>query len=131
MENRHFQVPSLATYVAAKPSMGYSHLGSHDGKLDWLMHDEELNKLRKSASFGFRSGSIPSPRAATRKSAAKVNEPDVSWVNSLVKEAPAQPESGPISAEDHQQLQCHLNNGTDVIPAWLEQMYIEQEQMVA
>ncbi|MED6114813.1 hypothetical protein PIB30_084004 [Stylosanthes scabra] len=131
MANRHSEVPSLATSVAVKPSMAYSHWGSHDGKLDWPMHGEELNKLRKSASFGFRSGGIPSPRAATRMSAAKVDEPDVSWVNSLVKDATAQPESGPVSAEDQQQLQCHLNNGTDVIPAWLEQMYIDQEQMVA
>ena len=132
MGNRHSEVPSLATSVAAKPSLAYSHWGSHDGKLDWPMQGEEQNKLRKSASFGFRSSSnIPSPRAATRMSAAKVDEPDVSWVSSLVKDAPAQPEPGQFSAEDQQQLQCHLNNGTDVIPAWLEQMYIDQEQMVA
>ncbi|XP_061347181.1 zinc finger CCCH domain-containing protein 66-like isoform X2 [Gastrolobium bilobum] len=127
--NHHYELPSPATSVAAKPST-FSDWGSPDGKLDWAIHGEELNKLRKSASFGFRSSSSPL-RMGTTKVAADVDEPDVSWVHSLVKDAPHL-ESGQFSVEDQQkQLQCHLNNGTDVIPAWLEQLYMEQEQMVA
>ncbi|XP_027331570.1 zinc finger CCCH domain-containing protein 66-like isoform X2 [Abrus precatorius] len=126
--NHHSELPSPATSVAAKPST-FSDWGSPDGKLDWTINGEELNKLRKCASFGFRNGNSPLTMAKT-KVPANVDEPDVSWVHSLVKDAPL--ESGEYGVEDQQkQLQCHLNNGTDAIPAWLEQMYIEQEQMVA
>ncbi|KAK7321354.1 hypothetical protein VNO77_31918 [Canavalia gladiata] len=126
--NHHSELPSPATSIAANPST-FSNWGSPDGKLDWAINGEELNKLRKSSSFGFRSSNSPFTMATT-KVHANDNEPDVSWVHSLVKDAPV--ESGECSVEDQQkQLQCHLNNGTDVIPAWLEQMYMEQEQMVA
>ena len=127
--NRHSELPSPATSVAAKIP-AFSDWGSPDGKLDWAIHGEELNKLRKSASFAFRSSKSPSLMATSRMP-ANIDEPDVSWVHSLVKDAP-QLESGQFSVEDQQQqLQCHVNNGTDVVPAWLEQLYMEQEQMVA
>uniref|UniRef100_M8CU69 Zinc finger CCCH domain-containing protein 33 n=1 Tax=Aegilops tauschii TaxID=37682 RepID=M8CU69_AEGTA len=60
---------------------------------------DELHKFRKSASFGFR-GQSAMPAAAPATPA----EPDVSWVNSLVKDG---------HTGDH-------------FPQWLE-----QEQMVA
>ncbi|KAL4585324.1 hypothetical protein LXL04_009942 [Taraxacum kok-saghyz] len=44
--------------------------GSPEGKLEWGFSGEDANKFRKSASFGFRNG-VP------------VNEPDVSWVNTI------------------------------------------------
>ncbi|XP_061374671.1 zinc finger CCCH domain-containing protein 66-like [Gastrolobium bilobum] len=115
---------------AMEPST-FSGWGSPDGKLDWAIRGEELNKLRKSSSFGFRSSSNPLTMASTREP-TNVDEPDVSWVNSLVKDAPPM-ESGQHSVEEQQQqqLQCHGNNGTEVVPAWLEQLYMEQEQMVA
>ncbi|TKY56476.1 Zinc finger CCCH domain-containing protein 66 [Spatholobus suberectus] len=119
--NHHSELPS------PKPST-FSNWGSPDGKLDWAINGEELNKLRKSASFGFRSSSSPLTKTSTQVPANVNDEPDVSWVHSLVKDAP--PESGEYSIEDRRkQLQCH--NGTDAIPAWLEQLYLEQEQMVA
>ncbi|KAF8009705.1 hypothetical protein BT93_J0635 [Corymbia citriodora subsp. variegata] len=83
-----------------------SHLsdwGSPDGKLDWGVQGDELNKLRKSASFGFRNNSMANPNNAAPP---RADEPDVSWVGSLVKDA-APPEAYP------------------------PYMYIEQEQMVA
>ena len=59
------------------------------------------------------------------------NEPDVSWVHSLVKDATPM-ESDEYSVEEQQQqLQRHLIDGTDVIPAWLEKLCMEEEQMVA
>ncbi|CAM0958116.1 unnamed protein product [Alopecurus aequalis] len=73
--------------------------GSPSGKLDWGVQGDELHKFRKSASFGFRGQSaMPVTSPATQA------EPDVSWVNSLVKDG---------HAGDH-------------FPQWLE-----QEQMVA
>lgn len=51
--------------------------GSPNGKLDWGMEGEELNKFKKSASF------------ATRKeSNVYEEEPDMSWVHSLIKDEP-------------------------------------------
>ncbi|CAL0301688.1 unnamed protein product [Lupinus luteus] len=113
----------------SEPSI-FSGWGSPDGKLDWGIRGEELNKLRKSASFGFGGTSSPLLMAATT-SPLNVDEPDVSWVHSLVKDAPPM-ETGQYSIEEElHSPQRYLNNGTDVVPAWLEQLYMEQEQMVA
>ncbi|KAG5052754.1 hypothetical protein JHK87_004952 [Glycine soja] len=122
--NHHSELPS------PKPST-FSNWGSPVGKLDWAVNGEELNKLRKSASFGFRGNDTPLTKTSTKMSANVDDEPDVSWVNSLVKDAPPESgESGEYSVEDQRKLlQCH--NGTDAIPAWLEQLYLDQEQMVA
>ncbi|KAM0876749.1 hypothetical protein ACQ4PT_035967 [Festuca glaucescens] len=58
--------------------------GSPSGKLDWGVQGDELHKFRKSASFGFRGQSaMPVTSPATQA------EPDVSWVNSLVKDGHA------------------------------------------
>ncbi|KAI3809146.1 hypothetical protein L1987_25116 [Smallanthus sonchifolius] len=46
--------------------------GSPDGKVDWGFNSEDANKLRKSASFGFKSGSLGSPMKAN-------HEPDDPW----------------------------------------------------
>ncbi|KAF7816110.1 zinc finger CCCH domain-containing protein 66 [Senna tora] len=119
--NRH---PELSSPVsAATKPCAFSNWGSPDGKLDWTIHGEELNKLRKSASFGFRSGSN------NTRMPENVDEPDVSWVHSIVKDPPA--ESGQFIFEEQQQkkIQCHPNNGSDVVSAWMEQFNMEQEQM--
>jgi hypothetical protein len=58
--------------------------GSPSGKLDWGVQGDELHKFRKSASFGFRGQS-----AMPVNSPATQAEPDVSWVNSLVKDGHA------------------------------------------
>jgi hypothetical protein len=105
-----------------------SDWGSPDGKLDWGIQGEELNKLRKSASFGFRSNGS-SFATAGASVPATVDEPDVSWVQSLVKDTPAK--SGPLGFEEQQQ-QCHLNiGGSETLPAWVEQLYMEQKPLVA
>jgi hypothetical protein len=85
-------------------SSEFSNWGSPGGKLNWGMQGDELNKLKRSSSFGFRQRSISPPLPQPQR----VEEPDVSWVNSLVKD-----------------------NTHDKIPHWLEQMYIDPEQMVA
>ncbi|KAJ6905082.1 hypothetical protein NC652_022970 [Populus alba x Populus x berolinensis] len=88
---------------------------------------EELNKLRKSASFGFRSNGSSFATAAASVPAT-VDEQDVSWVQSLVKDTPAK--SGPLGFEEQQQ--CHLNiGGSETLPAWVEQLYMEQKPLVA
>ncbi|CAL0307745.1 unnamed protein product [Lupinus luteus] len=126
--NRHSEFSSPTTPEAAKYT--FSDWGSLDGKLDWAINGEELNKLRKSASFGFLSNNAPLT-IATNTALPNIGEPDVSWVYSLVKDDPL-PESDQFNVEDQQQQQrqYHLHDGTDVVPAWFEQMYMEQEQMV-
>ncbi|CAA0834397.1 Zinc finger CCCH domain-containing protein 29 [Striga hermonthica] len=82
--------------------------GSPDGRLDWGFSGEEANKLRKSASFGIRSEPVAAA-AAMPVGPLEADGPDVSWVNSLVKDV-------------------SLNAAAQ----WVEQMYMmEQEQMVA
>lgn len=80
----------------------HSEWGSPNGRVDWGFNGDEANKLRKSASFGIRSGN-----GGSSVGRASVDEPDVSWVSSLVRDGPARG------------------------PHWVDQMYIEQEQMVA
>ncbi|KAI5408690.1 zinc finger CCCH domain-containing protein 66 [Lathyrus oleraceus] len=46
-----------ATSVAMEPYTNFSGWGSPDGKLDWSIRGDELNKMRKSYSFGFENQS--------------------------------------------------------------------------
>lgn len=108
---------------SCRVSSGLSDWGSPTGKLDWGVNGDELNKLRKSASFGFRNNGPAAPTASQHA------EPDVSWVNSLVKDVPSD-NSGVYGAENMRQLQQY-DLSRDVLPPWVEQMYKEQEQMVA
>ncbi|CAI0415771.1 unnamed protein product [Linum tenue] len=102
-----------------------SDWGSPDGKLDWGMQGDELNKLKRSASFGFRGSNNNNNNSPTTR---PNGEPDVSWVNSLVKEVPSGIDGG---VRDNRF--SHGSGGVreSSIPPWMEQMYIEQEQMVA
>lgn len=114
--------------------------GAPDGKLEWGFNGEEVNKLRKSASFGFRTGNA---NAALPRSDS--GEPDVSWVNTLVKDVPTGGNAGlysptrrqgPAGPYSPQQRQAgggghETTAAAAAMPHWLEQMYIEQEQIVA
>ncbi|XP_047941859.1 LOW QUALITY PROTEIN: zinc finger CCCH domain-containing protein 29-like [Salvia hispanica] len=110
----------------------HSEWGAPDGKLEWGFNGEEVNKLRKSASFGFRTGANAAPAHSD------VGEPDVSWVNTLVKDVPAGA-AGMYSPTRRQGMYSpqqrqgghETTTTTAMIPQWLEQMYIEQEQIVA
>ncbi|XP_044505768.1 zinc finger CCCH domain-containing protein 66-like isoform X2 [Mangifera indica] len=126
--NRHSGFSSQATTTSVMPS-SLTEWGSPGGKLDWGVLGKELNKLQKSSSFGFRNGGSSSGTPAASVPAT-ADEPDVSWVQSLVKDPPSV-KSGELGFEDHQQ-QCHLDTGgSEMLPAWLELLYMEQEQMVA
>lgn len=131
MVNPHFG--GLTSAASPKATMMQSHFsdwGSPDGKLDWGVQGDELNKFRKSASFGYRSnGSTIGGNLNLAKTA--IDEPDVSWVQSLVKDAPAV-KSSQLGFEEQLKQQYHLNSGgPERIPPWVEQLYMEQEPMVA
>ncbi|ESR38320.1 hypothetical protein CICLE_v10027883mg [Citrus x clementina] len=124
--SRHSGFSSPDSTAAVMPS-NLADWGSPDGKLDWGVQREDLNKLRKSASFGIRSngGSVATSETSTP---ATADEPDVSWVQSLVRDSPSI-RSGQFGFEEQQ---CHLNSGgSEMLPAWVEQLYMEQEQLVA
>ncbi|KAK2635469.1 hypothetical protein Ddye_030261 [Dipteronia dyeriana] len=121
-------VTSRAGHTAASNSasmMSSEHLSgwsSPSGRLDWGMQGDELNKLKKSASFGFRSNNLSATKTTTTTTnfmpSPNVDEPDVSWVHSLVRDVP------PVGAARFGAEKQQYN-------PWTEQMYIEQEQMVA
>ncbi|KAK9283207.1 hypothetical protein L1049_011443 [Liquidambar formosana] len=106
-------------------SSNASDWSSPNGKLDWGIQGEDLNKLKKSASFGFRSNNAAT---TTALAPATVDEPDVSWVNSLVKDVPS---VGSELFGSEKQAYRGNNGVNEMLPPWLEQLYREQEQMVA
>lgn len=118
---------------SCRVSSGLSDWGSPTGKLNWSVNGDELNKLRKSASFGFRNNTAPSTASSQH------GEPDVSWVNSLVKDVPSEnsnSNSNMYATEKTRQQQQHQQQqqydlNREMLPPWVEQLYIEQEQMVA
>lgn len=101
----HASLPSLADW------------GSPTGKANWGVQKGELNKFRKSASFGFRTS----------------NEPDLSWVQTTVKENPVDSVEGctvgfALEALRNRQTE-NMNNA--VLGAWAEQQMHLDQQMVA
>ncbi|CAI0400509.1 unnamed protein product, partial [Linum tenue] len=99
-----------------------SRWGSSGGRPDWTASTNELGKLRRSNSFELGNG----------------DEPDLSWVQSLVKESPAEMKekvmpmqqgsgSFPSSGES---ISMNVNSQIDSIDkamgAWIEQLQIDQ-----
>ncbi|XP_031110772.1 zinc finger CCCH domain-containing protein 66-like [Ipomoea triloba] len=124
---KHGVASSPTSSAIAMPST-FSGWGSPDGKLDWGIKKEELSKLRKSASFGIRSSGNSVAMDGTSFSTT-VDEPNALWVQSLVNVAPPI-NHGQFSMEDQQYC---LNNrgGSEMHPAWADQLYMDQEQVVA
>uniref|UniRef100_A0A0D6QYQ8 C3H1-type domain-containing protein n=1 Tax=Araucaria cunninghamii TaxID=56994 RepID=A0A0D6QYQ8_ARACU len=94
------------------PLGSLSDWGSPTGKVDWGVQGEELNKFRKSASFGPRS----------------YEEPDLSWVQTLVKETTPDGKdaaNGSCSGETPNKGQMD-NVDHSVLGAWIEQMQLDQ-----
>jgi hypothetical protein len=133
---------SAGTMAPASISPPLSDWGAPGGKLDWGIHGEELNKLRKSASFAIRgngtnvTGVVGSGVSAAQDMSMVSEEPDVSWVHSMVKDGP--PVGAGYGVEQKlKQQKFHLNSGAgefqpgDMLPSWADQLYVEQEQMVA
>jgi hypothetical protein len=119
-----------ASALGSPLSSSWSKWGSPSGTPDWGVNGEELGKLRRSSSFELRSGG---------------DDPDLSWVHTLVKESP--PEKQVTTAESinsvgpsplmppgmnsgegsglNTQLDAH--DQAAVIGALLEQMQLDQQ----
>ena len=92
--------------VVGSPVNNSSWWGSSNGEPDWGMSSEEaLGKLRSSSSFD-----------------GDDDEPDVSWVQSLVKE------STPNEAKENSKKPTTVEVVTDNagLEAWIEQMQLDQ-----
>lgn len=115
--DRGAAIPRASNSPPLMTSPNMSDWGSPTGKLDWGFNGDELNKLKKSASFATRNGNAGSIRTPFPPSHA--DEPDVSWVHSLVNSGSA----GLYDSEQKRRVR-------DSVPSWIDQMYIE-EQVVA
>ena len=99
--------------------------GSPTGKVDWSVNGDELGKLKRSSSF---------------EMGAEGEEPDLSWVQSLVKESPEIKEKEAVTiaatltvnaSSASETANSNSNSqaeGIDyaVLGAWLEQMQLDQ-----
>ncbi|PKA59944.1 Zinc finger CCCH domain-containing protein 24 [Apostasia shenzhenica] len=102
-------------------SSSFLKWGSPSGTLDWGVNTEELGRLKRSSSFELRAGG---------------EEPDFSWVHSLVKESPPEKQgatktsAGPSNlAPASSGAAAGSDNSHDhaaVLGAWLEQLQLDQ-----
>ncbi|KAI3937824.1 hypothetical protein MKW92_039101 [Papaver armeniacum] len=110
---------SNSSAVVGSPVNPWSKWGSPNGKLDWGVQGDELGHLQRSNSL--------------ERGHNGVEEPDLSWVHSLVKESPPEikgnvmPTSPPASSGEG--TNSNLQNESvdnSVLGAWLEQMQLDQ-----
>lgn len=91
----------------------WSDWGSPTGKPEWGVQGDDLYKFRKSASFGFRG----------------TEEPDLSWVQKLVKEGPSESDAAPAATMCSGEDTCDgEREGIDnlVIGPWIEKAQLDR-----
>lgn len=91
--------------------LSLSDWGSPTGKLEWAVHGDDLAKLRKSASFGSNV----------------TDEPDLSWVQKLVKDGPL--EADPLPNACFMEMACNGSREAvdhSVLGSWMEQMQLDE-----
>lgn len=115
------ELGSGSAAIVGSPVSSWSEWGSSNGKPDWAVNADEFGKLRRSSSFELGNG----------------DEPDLSWVQSLVKESPTEikekmavPVSG-VAADASTSESSNMNSQIDtvdhaVLGAWIEQMQLDQ-----
>ncbi|GFY92239.1 CCCH-type zinc finger protein with ARM repeat domain-containing protein [Actinidia rufa] len=105
--------------IVGSPVNPVSKWGSPNGKADWSVNGSEMGRLRRSSSFELNSCG---------------EEPDLSWVQSLVKESPSEmndilavPVSGISSSGEAVKPNSQVESvDHSVLGAWLEQMQLDQ-----
>ncbi|KAG4991140.1 hypothetical protein JHK87_024597 [Glycine soja] len=131
-EKQHQQLRSLSSRdlganvpasMVGSPVNSWSNWGSPhgNGKVDWSVNGNELGRLQRSSSFELGNNG---------------EEPDLSWVQSLVKESPSEIKekltgSGPVASADGPSSNPKSNPQVEsvdhsVLGAWLEQMQLDQ-----
>ncbi|KAI0516421.1 hypothetical protein KFK09_009096 [Dendrobium nobile] len=109
LSSRELGTAASAAIVGSPVSSSWSRLSSLSKPVDWGVNGEDLGQLRRSSSFDLRS---------------RGEEPDVSWVQSLVKE----PVTTTVSAMPSSVAPAAGTNDDHaaVLGAWLEQMQLDQ-----
>ncbi|GMI84815.1 tandem zinc finger protein 7, OXIDATIVE STRESS 2 [Hibiscus trionum] len=105
------ELGSGAAAIVGSPVNSWSRWGSSDGKPDWAVNADGLGKHRRSSSFELGNG----------------DEPDLSWVQSLVKESPTEIKekiAATVSGESSSMNSDPVDNAA--LGAWLEQMQLDQ-----
>lgn len=123
-QHQHQQLRSLSSRDlgsnngVGSPVNSWSKWGSPNGKLDWSVKGDELDRMKRSSFEVANNG----------------DEPDLSWVQSLVKESPpemkekaAVPKLGAASSGEGSNSNSQIESiDHSVLGAWLEQMQLDQ-----
>ncbi|KAJ6912749.1 zinc finger CCCH domain-containing protein 30-like [Populus alba x Populus x berolinensis] len=117
------ELGSNAAAIVGSPVNTWSKWGSSNGKPDWTLSTDELGKLCRSNSFEFGNG----------------DGPDLSWVQSLVKESPTEMKdelkmavSSSIAASASPSESSNMNSQIETIDldkmagSWVEPLQIDQ-----
>lgn len=118
------ELGSNSASLVGSPASSWTKWGSSNGKPDWAVSTDELGKLRRSSSFELGNNG---------------EEPDLSWVQSLVKESPTEmkekstaPVSGGVagaanaSSDEASNVISQMESVDHaVLGAWLEQMQLD------
>lgn len=113
------ELGSNSNASVGSPLNSWTKWGNSDGKPDWAVTTDELGKLRRSSSFELGSG----------------EEPDLSWVQSLVRESPTEAKekaATPVVTSAASSTEVpNMNSQVEpvdhaVLGAWIEQMQLDQ-----
>ncbi|CAH9118278.1 unnamed protein product [Cuscuta europaea] len=131
MQQQHQQLRSLSSrelgsrnpaMIGSPVSSAWSNWGSPNTKVDWSMNGDGIGRLRRSSSFEKLNNN-------------NGDEPDLSWVQSLVKESPPEMKdklaartSGATPSGEGLMKSNSQPDSIDhsVLGAWLEQMQLDQ-----
>ncbi|KAE8702542.1 Zinc finger CCCH domain-containing protein 30 [Hibiscus syriacus] len=105
------ELGSASAAIVGWPVDSHSKWGFSNGKPGWAVNTDGLGKHRRSSSFELCNG----------------DEPDLSWVQSLVKESPTEIKEKiavPVSGEGSSMNSDPVDNAA--LGAWLEQMQLDQ-----
>ncbi|KAM7262612.1 hypothetical protein ACFE04_000295 [Oxalis oulophora] len=113
---------NVGQMVGSPVSSPYPTWGSPTGKADWSHNGDEMGHIRNRSSFEPANNNV--------------EEPDLSWVQSLVKESPPEMMKGKLAGSVSggglppvEGLNSNSQNDSvdnSVIGAWLEQMQLDQ-----
>ncbi|KAI5583875.1 hypothetical protein POPTR_006G053900v4 [Populus trichocarpa] len=116
------ELVSNTAAIVGSPVNSWSKWGSSNGKPDWTVSADDFGKLRRSNSFELGNG----------------DEPDISWVQSLVKESPTEMKekstvhvSESITASASSSESSNINSHIEpvdldhAVGSWVEQLHID------
>jgi ankyrin repeat protein len=116
------ELVSNTAAIVGSPVNSWSKWGSSNGKPDWTVSADDFGKVRRSNSFELGNG----------------DEPDISWVQSLVKESPTEMKekstvhvsesiTASASSSESSNINSHIEPGDldHAVGSWVEQLHID------